>query len=134
MKMQHNFGVFGLGVMGASLAKNIERKGFPTVVYNHTYDLTEEFTAQSKPGQQFTPARTVYEFVRAIDRPRRILLMAIAGKAVDAWIETLKPFLEPGDILIDGGNSHFSDTDRQLPAPLQASGAADVLSGQASST
>ncbi len=112
--MEHNFGVFGLGVMGASLAKNIERNGFPTVVFNYTFDLTEQFMAGIEPGQHFTSARTVYEFVNALQRPRRILIMVTAGKAVDAVIETLKPFLDPGDILIDGGNSHFSDTDRRI--------------------
>lgn len=114
--MKHNFGVFGLGVMGASLARNIERNGFPTVIYNYTYDLTGQFMAASDAGGKFTPARTVYEFVEALDRPRRILIMVTAGKAMDAVIETLKPFLEAGDILIDGGNSHFSDTDRRILA------------------
>jgi len=112
--MDYNFGVFGLGVMGASLAKNIERNGYPTIVFNYTYDLTEKFMAGVKPERRFTPARTVFEFVQALNRPRRILIMVTAGKAVDAVIETLKPFLEPGDILIDGGNSHFSDTDRRI--------------------
>ena len=112
--MSNNFGVFGLGVMGASLARNIERNGFPTVVFNYTYDLTELFMAASKPEQKFTEARTVFEFVNALDRPRKILIMVTAGKAMDAVIETLKPFLEPGDILIDGVNTHFSDTDRRI--------------------
>ena len=63
--MSQNFGVFGLGVMGASLAKNIERNGFPTVVFNYTYDLTEVFMSGIKPEQKFTEARTVFEFVKA---------------------------------------------------------------------
>jgi 6-phosphogluconate dehydrogenase len=112
--MKHNFGVFGLGVMGASLAKNIERNGFPTVVFNYTYDLTERFMAGLAPDRKFTSARTVYEFVNALERPRNILIMVTAGKPVDAVIGNLQPFLEPGDILIDGGNSHFSDTDRRI--------------------
>ena len=112
--MLQNFGVFGLGVMGASLAKNIERNGFPTVVYNYTYDLTEKFMADTAPEQNFTAARTVFEFVNALERPRRILIMVTAGRAVDAVIETLKPFLQPGDILIDGGNSHYMDTNRRI--------------------
>ncbi len=112
--MHHNIGIFGLGVMGASLARNLERNGYPAVVFNYTYDLTEQFMAGVKPGQRFTPARTVFEFVSALERPRRILIMVTAGKAIDAVIEALKPFLEPGDILIDGGNSHFSDTDRRI--------------------
>ncbi len=112
--MSNNFGIFGLGVMGASLAKNIERNGFPTVVFNYTYDLTEAFMSGVKPEQKFTEARTVFEFVSALERPRKILIMVTAGSAVDAVITTLKPFLEPGDILIDGGNTHFSDTDRRI--------------------
>ncbi len=112
--MSHNIGIFGLGVMGASLARNFERNGFPTVIFNYTYDLTEKFMEKTQPGHQFTPARTVFEFVRALERPRTILLMVTAGRAVDTVIETLKPFLEPGDIVIDGGNTHFSDTDRRI--------------------
>ena len=110
--MPQNFGVFGLGVMGASLAKNVERNGIPTVVFNYTYDLTEKF--MSEIDGNFTAARTVYEFVQSLERPRQILIMVTAGKVVDIVIETLKPFLEPGDILIDGGNSHYSDTDRRI--------------------
>ena len=112
--MSDNVGVFGLGVMGASLARNMERNGFPVVIYNYTYDLTERFMDKVKPKQQFTPARTVFEFVNALRRPRKILIMVTAGRAVDAVIEALKPFLEPGDILIDGGNTHYSDTDRRI--------------------
>ncbi len=112
--MPQNFGVFGLGVMGASMAKNIERNGFPVVVFNYTYDLTEKFFSTVKPEQKFTAARTVYEFIAALERPRQILIMVTAGKAVDAVIDTLKPFLEPGDIFIDGGNSHYSDTERRM--------------------
>jgi 6-phosphogluconate dehydrogenase len=119
--MKHSIGIFGLGVMGASLAKNFERNGYPTVVFNYTYDLTEQFMSGVNPDQQFTPARTVFEFVRALQRPRRILIMVTAGKAIDAVIEALKPFLDPGDILIDGGNSHFSDTDRRI-ASLEGTG------------
>lgn len=112
--MSQTFGVFGLGVMGASLAKNLERNGIPVVVFNYTYDLTEKFMSTVKPEQQFTPARTVYEFISALQRPRQILIMVTAGKAIDAVIDTLKPFLEPGDILIDGGNSHYTDTERRM--------------------
>lgn len=112
--MPASFGVFGLGVMGASLARNIERNGFPVAVFNYTYDLTEAFMAGVKPAQKFTEARTVFEFVNALDKPRKILVMVTSGQAVDAVINTLRPFLEPGDILIDGGNTHFSDTDRRI--------------------
>ena len=112
--MKHDFGVYGLGVMGASLARNIERNGFPTVVYNYTHDLTGQFMAGVGQDHQFTAARTVYEFIHALERPRQILVMVTAGRAVDEVIKTLRPYLEPGDILIDGGNSHYSDTDRRI--------------------
>ncbi|RPH92328.1 MAG: NADP-dependent phosphogluconate dehydrogenase, partial [Calditrichaeota bacterium] len=112
--MPQNMGVFGLGVMGASLAQNLERNSIPVVVFNYTYDLTEQFLAQVSSKQSFTAARTVYEFMKDLERPRLILIMVTAGKPVDSVINTLKPYLEPGDILIDGGNSHFSDTDRRM--------------------
>ncbi len=112
--MKKNIGVFGLGVMGASLARNMERNGFPTVIFNYTYDLTDRFMDRVKSGHKFTAAHTVFEFVNALERPRKILIMVTAGGAVDAVIDTLKPFLEPGDILIDGGNTHYSDTDRRI--------------------
>lgn len=112
--MQYQFGVFGLGVMGASMALNLERNRVPVAVYNYTYDLTEEFIRREGEGKNMTGTRTVHEFIAALERPRRILIMVTAGKAVDSVIAKLKPFLEPGDILIDGGNSHFTDTDRRI--------------------
>jgi len=112
--MADNIGVFGLGVMGASLARNIERNGYPVVIYNYTFDLTERFMAASTSDQHFTAARTIFEFVNSLHRPRKILVMVTAGKAVDAVIEALRPFLDPGDIIIDGGNTHYSDTDRRI--------------------
>ncbi len=112
--MQYQFGVFGLGVMGASMALNLERNRVPVAVYNYTYDLTEEFIRREGEGKNMTGTRTVHEFIAALERPRRILIMVTAGKAVDSVIAKLTPFLEPGDILIDGGNSHFTDTERRF--------------------
>ncbi len=111
--MKHSFGVFGMGVMGASLALNIESKGVGVAVYNYTYDLTEQLLNRAGQGRAIFGARTVHEFVSALERPRRILLMVTAGPAVDAVLVKLRPYLEPGDIIIDGGNSHFSDTGRR---------------------
>jgi 6-phosphogluconate dehydrogenase len=112
--MQYQFGVFGLGVMGTSLALNLERNRLPVAVYNYTYDLTEKLLDGPGENKSLFGARTVYEFVKALERPRRIIMMVTAGPIVDSVIAKLKPHLEPGDILIDGGNSHYSDTDRRI--------------------
>jgi 6-phosphogluconate dehydrogenase len=107
-------GVIGLAVMGQNLARNIARKGFPVAVYNRTYARTEELMSQFASEGAFTPARTLQEFVAAIKRPRAVILMVQAGKAVDAVIQDLIPLLEPGDIIVDGGNSYFPDTERRF--------------------
>jgi 6-phosphogluconate dehydrogenase len=112
--MKQQFGVVGLAVMGENLALNIERNGFPVAVYNRTYDKTDAFIHGRASGKQFVGPKSVPEFVDALERPRRILLMVKAGKAVDAVVDELKPHLEPGDIVIDGGNSYYPDTDRRV--------------------
>jgi 6-phosphogluconate dehydrogenase len=112
--MSNKIGVFGLGVMGSSLALNIARNGFPVVVYNYTYDLTDQFLNRAEKNYNIFGARTVYEFTSALERPRQIILMVTAGEAVDSVIATLKPHLEAGDILIDGGNSYYEDTARRF--------------------
>jgi 6-phosphogluconate dehydrogenase len=112
--MVNKIGVFGLGVMGSSLALNIARNGFPVVVYNYTYDLTQKFLNRAEKNYKILGARTVYEFISSLDRPRQILLMVTAGKAVDSVISILKPHLSAGDILIDGGNSFYQDSERRF--------------------
>ena len=107
------FGVVGLEVMGRNIALNIERNGFPIAVYNRTYSKTEHFINELAKGKNAKGAKTVKEFVELLERPRRILLMVKAGAPVDAVIDELKPYLQPGDIVIDGGNSLFSDTERR---------------------
>jgi 6-phosphogluconate dehydrogenase len=107
------FGVVGMGVMGSNLALNIERNGFPVAVYNRTESKTQEFLAGPARGTGIIGTYSYEEFIEALETPRRIMLMVKAGWAVDAVIEDLKPFLEPGDILIDGGNSFFEDTARR---------------------
>lgn len=106
-------GVVGLAVMGENLARNIERNGFAPAVYNRTPARTQEMLAESPPGSQILGTYSIKEFISALDRPRRVLLMVQAGTAVDAVIEDLAPYLEEGDILIDGGNSFFQDTERR---------------------
>ncbi len=119
--MGQHIGVIGLGVMGENLALNIERNGFPIAVYNRGFDKTEAFVNGRAKGKQVVGAKTIPEFVAALDCPRRILTMVKAGQPVDAVIEELKPYLDPGDIVIDGGNSHYPDTDRRVAA-LEPSG------------
>ncbi len=106
-------GVVGLAVMGENLALNIERNGFAPAVYNRTHTRTEEFLVERAPGTQVLGTFGIQEFVASLERPRRILLMVKAGAPVDAVVEDLAPFLEDGDILIDGGNSFFQDTERR---------------------
>jgi 6-phosphogluconate dehydrogenase len=108
------FGIIGLEVMGRNLALNVERNGFPIAVYNRTYSKTEHFINELAKGKKAKGFQTIKEFVAGLERPRRILIMVKAGKPVDAVIEELKPFLEPGDIVMDGGNSLFTDTERRV--------------------
>ncbi len=115
------FGIIGLEVMGRNLALNIERNGFPIAVYNRTYSKTEHFLNELAKGKKAKGGKTVQEFVQLLDRPRRILIMVKAGVPVDAVIGELTPFLEPGDIVIDGGNSLFTDTERRV-AELKPTG------------
>jgi 6-phosphogluconate dehydrogenase len=107
------FGIIGLEVMGRNIALNIERNGFPIAVYNRTYSKTEDFLNGVAKGKNAKGAKTEQEFVALLEKPRRILIMVKAGKPVDQVIEGLKPYLEPGDIVIDGGNSLFTDTERR---------------------
>jgi 6-phosphogluconate dehydrogenase len=106
-------GVTGLAVMGANLARNIARRGTPVAVHNRTAARTKEFMEAYGSEGAFTPAETVEEFVAALERPRRIIVMVKAGAPVDAVIEELAPLLDEGDIIIDAGNSHFPDTKRR---------------------
>jgi 6-phosphogluconate dehydrogenase len=106
-------GVVGLAVMGENLALNIARNGFPIAVFNRTDTRTKEFMAERAKGQNVQPGYTVEEFVRSLERPRRIIVMVKAGAPVDAVIGELGPLLEEGDIIVDGGNSFFRDTERR---------------------
>ncbi|WP_094559604.1 NADP-dependent phosphogluconate dehydrogenase [Synechococcus sp. 8F6] len=109
-----HFGLIGLGVMGENLVLNAERNGFSSVVFNRTYAKTEEFLAGRGAGKDIVGATTLQEFVAALERPRRILMMVKAGQPVDDTIAAISPYLEEGDLLIDGGNSLFSDTERRV--------------------
>jgi 6-phosphogluconate dehydrogenase len=106
-------GVIGLAVMGKNLALNIESRGYSVSVFNRSYEKTEEFMNNEAKGKNFAGSRTIEEFVNSLEKPRKILLMVKAGAGTDATIESLKPFLEKDDILIDGGNTFFQDTIRR---------------------
>ncbi len=105
-----DIGLVGLAVMGQNLVLNMEDHGYSVAVYNRTYTRTEEFMQTTGKGRKILPAQTLQEFVDLLAVPRRIILMVQAGTAVDAMIDTLLPYLQEGDILIDGGNSHYPDT------------------------
>jgi 6-phosphogluconate dehydrogenase len=105
-------GLIGLAVMGENLALNIEEKGFPIAVFNRTVARVDEFVARH-PGKRIQGCRSLPELAAALERPRRIILLVKAGEAVDAMIAALRPHLEPDDILVDGGNSWFQDTERR---------------------
>ncbi|MCA8235096.1 NADP-dependent phosphogluconate dehydrogenase [Burkholderia cenocepacia] len=105
-------GVIGLAVMGRNLALNIESRGYAVSVFNRSREKTDELIAEF-PGRNLVPTYTLEEFVASLETPRRILMMVKAGEATDATIASLKPLLEKGDVLIDGGNTHFTDTIRR---------------------
>ncbi|MCW2874671.1 MAG: 6-phosphogluconate dehydrogenase, decarboxylating [Streptomyces oryziradicis] len=102
--------------MGQNLARNIARHGFQVAVHNRSESRTKQLIERYGDEGEFTPATTIEEFVAALDRPRRVVIMVKAGGPVDAVIDELVPLLDKGDILIDGGNSHFEDTRRRESA------------------
>jgi 6-phosphogluconate dehydrogenase len=108
-----DIGLIGLAVMGQNLVLNIERNGFSVAVYNRTAARTGEFVAGSARGKNVQATYTVEELVDALKKPRKIMLMVKAGTPVDESIARLKPYLEPGDLIVDGGNSFFGDTERR---------------------
>ena len=107
---QCDIGLIGLAVMGENLALNMESKGFSVAVFNRTTEVTEKFAAVRGKGKNIQPTRTMEEFVGALKRPRKAMIMVKAGAPVDAVIGQLAPLLEKGDVIIDGGNSLFTDT------------------------
>jgi len=108
-----DIGVIGLGVMGVNLALNLSDNGFRLSVYNRTAAVTDEFIAAHGQERAITASDSPQQLAEQLESPRRILLMVTAGRAVDAVIGQLQPLLEPGDILIDGGNSNYQDSKRR---------------------
>ena len=112
MEKRH-IGLIGCGVMGQNLALNMERNGFSVAVFDSDAAKVEAYVAGKAAGKEISGVDSLEELVAALQRPRRILMMVPAGSAVDDCIESLLPLIEPEDILIDGGNSHFPDTIRR---------------------
>ena len=115
-----DIGVVGMAVMGQNLALNIESRGYTVAVYNRTQSTLNEFVERAGAGKRLLPAASLAELAASLTRPRKVLLMVQAGAAVDRVIADLQPHLEPGDILIDGGNSYFIDTIRRAQSANQA--------------
>ncbi|MCC2116309.1 NADP-dependent phosphogluconate dehydrogenase [Bacillus halotolerans] len=109
---KQQIGVIGLAVMGKNLALNIESRGFSVSVYNRSSSKTEEFLQEAN-GKNVVGTYSIEEFVQSLETPRKILLMVKAGTATDATIQSLLPHLEKDDILIDGGNTYYKDTQRR---------------------
>ncbi|HPU57218.1 MAG TPA: decarboxylating NADP(+)-dependent phosphogluconate dehydrogenase, partial [Verrucomicrobiota bacterium] len=114
MESNADIAVIGLAVMGQNLILNMNDHGFTVVAFNRTVEKVDQFLANEARGTRVLGAHSIEEMVRLLKRPRRIMLMVKAGKPVDEFIEQLIPHLEPGDILIDGGNSLFEDTARRV--------------------
>ena len=108
-----DIGLIGLAVMGENLVMNMASKGFTVAVYNRTVEKVDKFVEGRGKGMSIVGTHSLQELADALERPRKIMMMVKAGSAVDALIESLLPYLEEGDILIDGGNSHFPDTIRR---------------------
>lgn len=113
MKKLSDIGLIGLAVMGENLVLNMESKGFQVTVYNRSLTKVDAFLSGRGKDKKIRGTLSIEELVNSLQRPRKIMLMIKAGSAVDEMIETLIPYLSPGDIIIDGGNTHFPDTNRR---------------------
>ena len=109
-----DIGLIGLAVMGQNLVLNMNDHGYKVAVYNRTYQRTADFLAGPAAGREtIVGSESLEEFVGKLSTPRKVMMMVKAGEVVDQWIEKLVPLLEAGDVIIDGGNSHFPDTIRR---------------------
>ncbi len=111
--MKADIGLIGLAVMGENLVLNMESKGFTVAVYNRTVEKVDAFVNGRGAGKNFVGCHSIEEFCGSLERPRKVMMLVKAGKAVDSLIDQILPHLEAGDIIIDGGNSHFPDTIRR---------------------
>ena len=108
-----DFGLIGLAVMGENLALNVESRGFSVAVFNRTVSKVDEFVQGRAKGKRIVGCHSLEELVESLQPPRKVMLMVKAGPAVDEFIEKLIPLLQPSDVIIDGGNTHFADTERR---------------------
>jgi 6-phosphogluconate dehydrogenase len=113
MEKKADIGLIGLAVMGENLVLNMESKGFTVAIFNRTVDKVDKFISGRGKGKNFIGTHSIGEFVASLKKPRKVMMLVKAGQAVDDLIERLIPELEAGDIIIDGGNSHFPDTNRR---------------------
>ncbi len=113
MTKKADIGLIGLAVMGENLVLNMESKGYTVAVYNRSYEKVENFVNRRGKGKNIIGTGDLKEFVASLQAPRKVMIMVKAGKPVDDLIDTLMPLMDKGDILIDGGNTHFPDTDRR---------------------
>jgi 6-phosphogluconate dehydrogenase len=113
MTKKCDFGLIGLAVMGENLALNVESRGYSVAVFNRTVAKVDEFIQGRAKGLNFVGCHSLEELVAALAAPRKVMLMVKAGPAVDEFIDKLIPLLSPGDVIIDGGNTHFADTERR---------------------
>lgn len=109
-----DMGLIGLAVMGENLVLNIESRGFRVAVFNRTTSKVDDFVAQRAAGKQIVGCHSIEELVGQLSRPRKVMMMVKAGPAVDQLIDQLLPLLSPGDVLIDGGNTYYLDTERRV--------------------
>ena len=113
MEKLADIGLIGLAVMGENLVLNMERNGFTVAVYNRTVEKVDKFLEGRGNGKNFIGAHSIEELVKSLKRPRKVMMLVKAGKPVDDFIDQILPYLEKGDIIIDGGNSHFPDSIRR---------------------
>ena len=113
MKELADIGLIGLAVMGENLVLNMESKGYTVAVYNRTVEKVDKFTTGRGAGKKFIGAHSIEDFCASLEKPRKVMMLVKAGQPVDDFIDMVIPHLEPGDIIIDGGNSHFPDTIRR---------------------
>src|SRR5438034_6584597 len=111
-----DIGLIGLAVMGENLVLNMESRGYTVAVFNRTTGRVSDFVNGRGKGKKIVGTHSLSELVQNLKRPRKVMMMVKAGSAVDETIAQVAPLLEPGDVLIDGGNTHFPDTTRRAKA------------------